>query len=195
MLVFNTEIDNYRFPLANWLVFFVTIAISFWAWNQPEVFWENLQRQTLWGPYYLVISTFLHADLAHLFWNMYFLLVFGNSIAGGLSPLHYLLLYLSCAIFADVISNIFLAEFGIGASGAVYGIMGFFLVAFWKVNLKLWIPPFPVLFPSPVLYLFCFMSGLMFFLCGHRLWRKENKKSIIGRIWAVFFLALVRACV
>ena len=31
MLVFNTEIDNYRFPLANWLVFFVTIAISFWA--------------------------------------------------------------------------------------------------------------------------------------------------------------------
>ena len=111
MLVFNTEIDNYRFPLANWLVFFVTIAISFWAWNQPEVFWENLQRQTLWGPYYLVISTFLHADLAHLFWNMYFLLVFGNFHRRRIVTVTYLLLYLSCAIFADVISNIFLAEF------------------------------------------------------------------------------------
>lgn len=76
---------------------------------------------------------FLHANFAHLAGNMLYLWIFGNNIEDALGHIKYLLFYIVCglcAAFAQIIydpmSNIPM----IGASGAIAGVLGAYLVLY-----------------------------------------------------------------
>lgn len=79
----------------------------------------------------LFSCTLVHADFLHLFGNMLFLFVFGNAVNGKLGHLPYLLIYLASAALAScawlVLGNGIPA---VGASGAIMGIVGAFLIFF-----------------------------------------------------------------
>lgn len=78
-------------------------------------------------------STFLHAGLFHLAGNMVMLWAFGRRVEDACGPWRFLLFYLLCGVLADMTSTLIHASsFGpsVGASGAVFGVMGAYLVLF-----------------------------------------------------------------
>ena len=90
-----------------------------------------------------VTYAFLHADWLHLLGNMAFLWVFGDNIEDAMGHLRYGLFYFAAAAVAAVVHGWVNAESPlplIGASGAVAGIVGAYLVLHPRV--KLWILAF-----------------------------------------------------
>ena len=78
------------------------------------------------GEYWrLLTSTFLHAHTLHLFLNMGILFLLGSLLEGVYGRSRFLLLYLISAIISSVASLPFVQDaLGVGASGAVFGLIG-----------------------------------------------------------------------
>jgi membrane associated rhomboid family serine protease len=79
----------------------------------------------------LITSMFLHGDWLHLFGNMLFLWVFGDNIEDACGHLRYLIFYLASGIAAVaiyIISDPASTIPVVGASGAVSGVLGAYLV-------------------------------------------------------------------
>jgi membrane associated rhomboid family serine protease len=90
---------------------------------------------TLLHPYWLTLfsSMFMHGGLLHLGGNMLFLLIFGNNIEDALGHAKYILFYLLCGVLAavaQIASNPTSAIPTLGASGAIAGVLGGYLVLF-----------------------------------------------------------------
>ena len=97
------------------------------------------------GPEYqnLVTSMFLHGGWMHLLGNMWFLWLFGNNIEDSMTRPRYVLFYLLCGlaaalaqVYADPNSPIPM----VGASGAISGVMGAYLVLFPRVRVFTFVP-------------------------------------------------------
>jgi rhomboid protease GluP len=78
----------------------------------------------------LITATFLHGSLLHLGFNMLALWILGTQIESYLGSKNFLLLYFVSAIGGSLASFYFSppATFSIGASGAIFGLMGAFIV-------------------------------------------------------------------
>ena len=90
-------------------------------------------------PNYLTVFTsmFLHGSWFHILGNMWFLWIFGNNIEDAMGHGRYLVFYLLsgvAAAAAQTLSNTHSAVPMIGASGAISGVMGAYLVLFPKVK-------------------------------------------------------------
>ena len=81
----------------------------------------------------ILFSMFLHGSLLHLGGNMLFLWVFGNNIEDARGPWRYLLFYLAAGLVA-MAAHVALDPSStvpvIGASGAIAGVMGAYLVLY-----------------------------------------------------------------
>jgi membrane associated rhomboid family serine protease len=87
----------------------------------------------------LLLSLFLHGSPQHLFGNMLFLWVFGNNIEDRQGPLRFLVLYLLAGVaatLAHVLSDPNSTVPIIGASGAIAGVMGAYLVCYPAARVK-----------------------------------------------------------
>jgi membrane associated rhomboid family serine protease len=90
----------------------------------------------------VLFSTFLHGGFLHIGGNMLFLWVFGNNIEDFLGKVKFLLFYLAAGIvagFAHVLTNIEGIPAllpAVGASGAVAGVMGAYLVLHPKARVN-----------------------------------------------------------
>lgn len=79
--------------------------------------------------YRLVTSMFLHASFTHLMMNMFSLIIFGKLIEGALGSLKMVIIYAFSGIFAGLLSlSIDTQSISIGASGAIFGLIGAFIV-------------------------------------------------------------------
>jgi len=84
-------------------------------------------------PSTLLTSMFLHGGWLHVLGNMWFLWIFGKGIEDLLGHARFLLFYLVCGIVAGVIhvyTNLYSPVPTIGASGAIAGVMGAYLIKF-----------------------------------------------------------------
>jgi membrane associated rhomboid family serine protease len=84
------------------------------------------------GEYYrLVTSMFMHSGITHIAFNMLALWVLGPTIEALFGRTRFALLYLLSGLGGSVATYVFAAQnvFSIGASGAVFGLMGAVLVA------------------------------------------------------------------
>jgi membrane associated rhomboid family serine protease len=92
----------------------------------------------------LIESMFMHANLVHLVSNMWVFWIFGNNVEDRLGRLRFLLFYLLTgltATFAHVVFNQASTIPVIGASGAIAGVMGAYLVLFPHARVVSVIPP------------------------------------------------------
>jgi membrane associated rhomboid family serine protease len=83
------------------------------------------------GEYYrLLTSAFLHGGLVHLLLNMYALYLFGPPVEAALGRVRFVALYLLSALGGSALSYAFASPVqpSLGASGAVFGLLGAFLV-------------------------------------------------------------------
>ena len=85
----------------------------------------------------LLTSMFLHAGWLHIGSNLLFLWIFGNNVEDLLGRPRYLLLYLVSGVSAALVQALSASHSGvpmIGASGAVAGILGAYLVTYPRAN-------------------------------------------------------------
>ena len=87
----------------------------------------------------LLTSMFLHGGWLHIIGNMLYLWIFGDNIEEALGPLPFILFYLSAGVIA-ALSQIAVDPTSriptIGASGAIAGVLGAYLVVFPKARVR-----------------------------------------------------------
>ncbi len=85
----------------------------------------------------LFTSMFMHGSIAHIGGNMLYLWIFGDNLENRLGHLRYLVFYLLCGIIASL-SHVFFSYFtgadllvpSLGASGAISGVLGGYLLLY-----------------------------------------------------------------
>ncbi len=91
----------------------------------------------------LITSQFMHGGLLHLGGNMLYLWVFGNNIEDKLGHVRYILFYLACGVLASL-SQWFFSQMStvpsLGASGAIAGVMGAYILRFPQARILTLIP-------------------------------------------------------
>ena len=111
-------------------------------------------------------SMFMHAGWGHILFNMLFLWIFGDNVEDRLGHRRYLLFYLFCGIVASVVQAYFALDTvipNVGASGAIAGIMGAYLVLYPRARVQVIILPlffFPFIVPAVALMLVWFLTQL-----------------------------------
>jgi membrane associated rhomboid family serine protease len=118
------------------LAVYLQPAQSGWAALYPfmEVPALILNRQGL-GALSILTSGFLHANLSHLLGNMFVLWFFGRKVEDLIGPLRFGLFYFSCLLSSGLLSVVARGALspsealipGLGASGAITGVMGAYL--------------------------------------------------------------------
>ncbi len=97
----------------------------------------------------LITSQFLHGGLLHVGGNMLYLWIFGNNVEDEMGHWRFLIFYLLCGILAGLAQYIFAAGSDIpslGASGAIAGVMGAYILRFPQVRITALIPIFIIFF-------------------------------------------------
>jgi membrane associated rhomboid family serine protease len=82
---------------------------------------------------------FLHGSLLHIGGNMLFLWVFGNNIEDRLGRLRFVLFYLLCGLAATYAQTLVSLSSGapqIGASGAIAGVLGAYIVLYPRARVR-----------------------------------------------------------
>jgi membrane associated rhomboid family serine protease len=92
-----------------------------------------------------VTAMFMHAGWLHLLGNMLFLWIFGDNVEEGMGHLRYLIFYPVCGLgasMAHVLVNVDDLIPSIGASGAIAGVMGAYLVLYPRATVAVLFPFF-----------------------------------------------------
>jgi membrane associated rhomboid family serine protease len=93
----------------------------------------------------LLTSMFMHGGIAHIFGNMLFLWIFGDNLENVMGRVRYLIFYLLCGVLASLAHVFVTSAFGspqdqlipsLGASGAISGVLGGYLLLFPKRRVK-----------------------------------------------------------
>jgi rhomboid family protein len=87
----------------------------------------------------LLFSMFMHASWLHIGGNMLYLWIFGDNIEDRLGRVKFLVFYLLCGLAASAADIMFKADSiipSLGASGAIAGVLGAYLVLFPKRKVK-----------------------------------------------------------
>ena len=111
----------------------------------------------------LISSQFLHGGFAHLGGNMLYLWIFGNNIEDKLGHSRFVVFYLTCGALAGLAQWIFAPQSVVptlGASGAIAGVMGAYIIRFPKAQILTLVPLF--LFITTIRIPAVFFLGLWF---------------------------------
>lgn len=138
-----------RFPIINVLLIIANIVVFLLAISQGtrgfrlfteaygNIPWEMMTGRDLPptgpSPIYLTLLTamFMHGGWMHLIGNMLYLWVFGDNVEDSMGSAKYLVFYLVCGVAASLMHIIFNLDSripAVGASGAISGILGAYLV-------------------------------------------------------------------
>lgn len=140
-------------PYVTWALIALNVAVflAYWPFMQNEMQLAYFYDE--WGlvPAYvteghdlhgLLTSMFLHGGWMHLLGNMLFLWIFGDNMEDEMGPMRFLLFYLASGfaaaglqILADPYSQIPM----VGASGAIAGVMGGYLLLFPKARVDIFV--------------------------------------------------------
>ncbi len=178
MIPLYDTLRSRRFPLVNWLlialnalVFFYEISLSPSAVDRLTRTW-GLVPAVLWAHpsvAWITIFTamFLHGGWFHILSNMWVLFIFGDNVEDRLGSGRYLVFYLLSGVAAGLLQSLVLrssTEPMIGASGAIAGVLGAYLVLYPRARIASLVP---ILFiftiieiPATIFLLFWFVSQL-----------------------------------
>jgi membrane associated rhomboid family serine protease len=91
----------------------------------------------------VLTSLFLHGSWMHLLGNMWFLWLFGNNVEDAMTRPRFVLFYLTCGVvaaLAQVATNPQSVVPMVGASGAISGVMGAYLILYPRVRVFTLVP-------------------------------------------------------
>jgi membrane associated rhomboid family serine protease len=115
----------------------------------------------------LLTSMFLHSGFLHLAGNMLFLWIFGDNVEDFFGHVGYFFFYLVCGIGAGLLHVLFNFHSNIpavGASGAISGVMGAYMLLYPRARILTLVFIFPLPVPAVVFlglwYVMQFLAGL-----------------------------------
>lgn len=131
LIPYRVDVPLYRYPISNWAIIaaiVVCFGVEIAHLDNPE----SIEPFVLdgWRPLGLVGHIFLHGGLFHLLGNLLFLWVFGNAVCEKMGNIAYPFVFLALGVLAGAAHNLMSADPVIGASGAINGVVGMFLVWF-----------------------------------------------------------------
>ena len=179
MIPLRDTIRSRRFPIVNVVLLIMNVAVFLWETLMgsaeleqfimrfgltPALFWQGAGLDRF-VP--MFSSMFLHAGWWHLISNMLALYIFGDNVEDRLGHLGYLAFYLIAGLVAGgaqlVVSSRSLAPM-VGASGAIAGILGAYLVLYPRARVVTLVPIFYFLrvvqIPAVIYLGFWFVSQL-----------------------------------
>ncbi|MFQ6070755.1 MAG: rhomboid family intramembrane serine protease [Candidatus Aminicenantales bacterium] len=109
----------------------------------PWLSYENIPRLS--PPLTLITSMFVHGGFLHLLFNMWYLWIFGNNIEDFLGSARFILFYFIAGVGASFTHIIFQANSPypmVGASGAIAGVLGAYLILYPQARVLTLIFPF-----------------------------------------------------
>jgi membrane associated rhomboid family serine protease len=150
MIPLKDENPSSSFPLVTLGLIAANIAVFLYTLSQPAFSQERFimgfgmipsellgnsprLHQTIPGVLTLLTSMFMHGGLLHLLGNMLYLWIFGNNIEDLLGRVRFLIFYLACGVFAalaHLVLNPNSTMPMVGASGAIAGVLGAYLISF-----------------------------------------------------------------
>lgn len=173
---------NYGLIAVNFLVFFYELAVGAQGDAPLNQFINDFSlvpceytgHCTVYAgtptPFWLTLFTsmFVHAGWAHILGNMVFLWVFGGHVERSMGHLRYLVFYFLCGLGANVLEIATSATSnvpGLGASGAISGVLGAYLMLYPTSTVRALLPIsrvlIPVLVPAWVLIIGWFLLQLV----------------------------------
>lgn len=158
LILINVAIYALQIIATEWM--FVYFAL--WPWHTSAL--PGVPPFRLWQ---LVTYGFMHGGLTHLLFNMLALYMFGSDIERSMGAQRYLSYYFTSVIGAALAQIIVMTLTGgppvptVGASGAVFGILLAFGIAFPDRQIMLLFPPIPM--PARV---FVTLYGILELLLG-----------------------------
>ena len=149
MFPFRDHNPSGKTPFVTYTLIALNCLVFFSYWGELENYPVIAQLYTQWGLIplrlasfegyqTLVSSMFLHGGIWHLAGNMLFLHIYGDNLEDEMGHLRYLAFYLLCGITAglvQVISAPYSQVPVVGASGAVAGVMGGYLLLFPRAKI------------------------------------------------------------
>lgn len=112
-----------------------------------------------------LLSIFLHGGWGHIIGNSIYLLVFGKNVESSMGAMRFLLFYLVCGLVAAA-THIAVSPASavptVGASGAISGILGGYLLLYPRARIRMYFPPiFFFSIPAVLVLLFWFGEQLL----------------------------------
>jgi membrane associated rhomboid family serine protease len=167
MIPIRDDNPTRTFPFVNYLL----IALNVFAWLVQLWLMSQVDSRIVLSSYGLVptrllndppgesftvfTSMFMHGDWAHIGWNMVFLYIFGDNIEDAVGHGRYLVFYLLCGVLA-ALAQVFVGPDSpvpmVGASGAISGVLGAYLVLY---------PRAPITILNPILPLWLLLGPLI----------------------------------
>jgi len=129
----------------------------------------------------LITHQFLHADWAHLAFNMLFLWVFGDNVEDALGHSRFIIFFLLCGVAGGLVQSLVDPSSTtpvIGASGAISGVLGGYLMLYPRARLLVLVFAFiPLRLPALLVIGTFFAQDL--------LWGLTNAPAALGTaVWA-----------
>lgn len=151
MLPIGDENPRGSTPIVNYLLIAANVAVFLYEFMLPDISFEGLIVKYGFVPASLssnisaltvatiFTSMFLHADITHIFGNMLFLYIFGDNIEDAIGHLPYFLFYMTCGVaasFFQLITDPLSTIPAIGASGAISGVLGAYILLYPKARVR-----------------------------------------------------------
>jgi len=159
IIPYGVDVPMRRVPVANWLLILGTCVVSLAVWLSPrpavtirvpgnldtvivQMQGETIPALALQPGKFAITQLFthvlVHGDVVHLLGNMLFLFVFGNAVNAKVGHA----VYLFCYFLLGAMGGVAWMMFGeglpmVGASGAISGIIGMFLVFFPRNDIRI----------------------------------------------------------
>src|SRR6058998_2894213 len=146
----TTPVVNYILIAANVLMFFWELSLG--PDIERDLVLVSFVPARFWvAPFYppnlirILISMFLHGGWLHLGGNMLYLWIFGDNVEDRLGHVKYVIFYLLCGLAATISHALLNPDSrlpSIGASGAIAGVLGAYLILYPKARVTTLIPIF-----------------------------------------------------
>jgi membrane associated rhomboid family serine protease len=182
-------------PSLSLIVIIITVLVSLYAWQKPAVMQKwimNPYRVNRNNEYYrFITSGFIHADYAHLFFNMFSLYFFARVVESSMGTLNFLVLYIVGIIISDLPTYFKYKNASyynsLGASGGVSSVI-FASILLDPLN-KIYIFFIPIGIPG-------FIYGLLFLIFCYYMSKKggdniNHDAHFYGSIFGILYTAVI----
>lgn len=149
MLPISDDNETKRFPVVTLVLILANVAV-FFAWQMQVGMVRSVEMGALvptelhplsfTGVKHLFMAMFMHGDILHLLGNMWFLWIFGDNVEDEIGRFSFVVLYILCGVAgaaAHVALNLKSTIPMVGASAAISGALGAYLVLHPKARLRM----------------------------------------------------------
>jgi len=150
-------------PFVNYALIALNVLAFVFEWSQIQIHGDafvvsgyGLVPTRVWADpggeaFTIFTSMFMHGSFGHLAGNMLFLWIFGDNVEDAIGHGRYILFYLACGICAaaaQVLTNTASPAAMVGASGAIAGVLGAYLVLYPRAPVTVFVFVFFISLPA-----------------------------------------------